>query len=352
LKPSPDRGNSRTDLLIFDSHPIFVAPLFQSEEIMILVAGATGVLGSEIVRRLTARGEKVRAMIRVTSAPEKVERLKMFGAEIVIADVKDPPTLLAACEGAEAVISTITTILTSQPGDSFEATDGAGSKALIDAAKQAGASKFVFVSFDTTKSPDNPLSLAKREAEDHLKESGLNYTILHSTLLCESWLGPMLFADPVACTAKVYGTGTEKLRYVAVADVAEFAVQSLTNPAARNATIPVGGPDEISQRDAVRLFEEAYGKKFNVIEVPEAALEAQWTSAQNPFDKTFAGLMLSVARGFDTGMRPPFDQFPMQMTSPREYVRGKARAEGYSGTVIQRDTIGSNGITESGVELR
>ena len=66
---------------------------------MILVAGATGVLGSEIVRRLAVRGEEVRAMARVTSAPEKVDRLKAMGAEIVRADVKDSQTLRAACAG-------------------------------------------------------------------------------------------------------------------------------------------------------------------------------------------------------------------------------------------------------------
>ena len=158
----------------------------------------------------------------------------------------------------------------------------------------------------------------------------------------------MLFADPAACTAKVYGRGTDKIRYVAVGDVAEFAVQSLKNPAARNATIPIGGPEEISQRDAVRLFEEAYGRKFSVIEVPEAALEAQWTAAQSPFDKTFAGLMLGVARGFDSGTRPPFEQFPMEMTSPRDYVRAQARNSSYSGPVAQRDTSAAEGITETG----
>lgn len=293
---------------------------------MILVAGATGVLGSEIVRRLRARGEKVRAMVRVSSAPEKVERLEKMGAEIVRADVKEPPTLRAACDGVNAVISTITTILTSQPGDSFEATDGEGNKALIDAARKAGVSKFVFVSFDTSKSPDMPLSNAKKDVEEHLKKSGMDYTILHPSLFFESWLGPMLFADPGAGTAKVYGKGTDKLRYVAVADVAEFAVQSLSRPVARNATIPVGGPDEVSQREAVQIFEEAYGKKFSIIEVPEALLEAQLKSAENPFDKTFAGLMLGVARGFDSGVRPPFDKFPMQMTSPREYVQRMAKA--------------------------
>jgi uncharacterized protein YbjT (DUF2867 family) len=319
---------------------------------MVLVAGATGVLGSEIVRRLIARGEKVRAMVRTTSAPEKVERLKRTGAEIVVADVKDPSTLLAACAGVDAVISTITTIVTSQPGDSFEATDREGTKALIDAATQSGARKFVFVSFDTSKSVDYPLSNAKREAEEHLKKSGLDYTILHPSFFCEIWLGPMLFADPVACTAKVYGKGNEKLRYVAVADVAEFAVQALTNPAARNAVIPVGGPEEISQREAVRLFEEAYGKQFNVIEVPEAALEAQWSTAQNPFDKTFAGLMLGLARGFDSGMEPPFDQFPMQMTSPRDYVRGMARASGQAARAEQRESAEADGSSDRGAELR
>jgi NADH dehydrogenase len=317
---------------------------------MILVAGATGVLGSEIVRRLTARGEKVRAMVRTTSAPEKVERLKRAGAEIVVADVKEPPTLLTACAGVDAVISTITTILTSQPGDSFEATDREGTKALIDAARKSGARKFVFVSFDTSKSADNPLSNAKRDAEEHLKKSGLDYTILHPTLYCESWLGPMLFADTVACTAKVYGKGTEKLRYVTVADVAEFAVQSLTNPAARNAVVPVGGPEEISQREAVRVFEEAYGRKFTVIEVSEAALEAQWSTAENPFDKTFAGLMLGVARGFDSGMTPPFEQFPMPLTSPRDYIRRMARASGQN--AIQRESGKTNGSSERGAELR
>jgi uncharacterized protein YbjT (DUF2867 family) len=213
-----------------------------------------------------------------------------------------------------------------------------------------GVSKFVFVSFDTTKTPDNPLSNAKREAEGHLKESGMDYTILHPTLFCESWLGPMLFADTEAGTAKVYGNGTNKIRYVAVADVAEFAVQSLFSPEARNATIPVGGPEEISQREAVRMFEEAYGKKFNVIEIPEAALEAQWSAAQNPFDRTFAGLMLGLARGFGSGVEPPFEKFPMRMTSPREYVRNMARASGVASRSEQRERPVTNG--DRGAELR
>ncbi len=288
---------------------------------MILIAGATGVLGSEIVRRALAAENRVRAMVRSTSNVEAVERLRKAGAEIVVADIKDPASLVPTCKGVDAVISGVTTITTAKPGDSFDATDGQGTINLIDAAANAGVRKFVFVSFDTDHVPDAPLSRAKRSAEQHLKKSGIDYTILHPSLFLESWLGPMLFADPAAGTAKLYGSGTSTFRFIAVADVAELAVQSLTRPAASNATIFFGGPEKISQRDALKLFEDAFGKKFTVTEVPEEALEAQWKGARDPFEKTFAALMLGVARGFEPAADPPFDEFAMRMTTPREYVR-------------------------------
>jgi uncharacterized protein YbjT (DUF2867 family) len=295
---------------------------------MILVAGATGVLGSEVVRNLLVRVGKVRAMTRKTSKPETVDGLRKAGAEIVVADLKDPASLAVACKGVDGVISTVTSVTTAQPGDSFAATDGQGTIALIDAAKQAGARKFVFVSFDADCAAEAPLPRAKRDAERHLKKSGLDYTILHLSLFFETWLGPMLFADPVAGTARVYGAGTQKIRYIAVADVAELAVQSLSRPFASKATIPFGGPEPMSQRDAVKLFEDAFGKRFAVTDVPVEALEAQWKAAQDQLEKSFAALMLGVARGFDAGVEPPFKEFPMQMTSPREYVKRLAKNRG------------------------
>jgi NADH dehydrogenase len=287
---------------------------------MILVAGATGVLGSDIVRNLLARGEKVRAMTRKTSKPEAVDRLRKAGAELVVADLKDPASLAGACKGVDGVISTVTSVTTAQSGDSIAATDGRGTISLVDAARKAGVKKFVFVSFDADSFPDAPLPRAKRDVERHLEKSGLDYTILHPSLFFETWLGPMLFADPVAGTARIYGTGNEKFRYIAVADVAELAVQSLTRPFASKATIPFGGPDPISQREAVKLFEQAFGKKFSVTEIPEEALEAQWKTAVDQLEKSFAALMLGIARGFDVGIEPPFNEFPMRMTTPREYV--------------------------------
>src|SRR5688572_5831885 len=128
---------------------------------MILVAGATGVLGSEVVGRLRKQGKAVRALVRGTSDPNKVSPLERMGAEIVRGDLKDRSSLDVAMRGVDAVISTVTTILTSQPGDSFDATDGEGNRNLIDAARAANAKHFVFVSFDTSRVPDSPLTAAK-----------------------------------------------------------------------------------------------------------------------------------------------------------------------------------------------
>ena len=225
----------------------------------------------------------------------------------------------------EAVISTVTIVLTAQPGDSFAATDAAGTMNLIDAARAAGLGHFVFVSFDTSVVPECPLSRAKLTAEEHLTRSGLTYSILHPSLFMESWLGPVLFADTAAGTATVYGAGTTKIRYIAVANVAELAVQCLTAPMARNAIIPFGGPEELSQLDAVRIFEQGHAKPFAVTAVPEQALEAQWRTANDPFEKTFAALTLGLARGLDSGMRPPYESFPMEMVTVWDFVRGAGR---------------------------
>jgi uncharacterized protein YbjT (DUF2867 family) len=288
---------------------------------MILVAGATGALGSDIVRRLLARGERVRALVRSTSDAAKVDSLEKSGAEIARGDLKDPDSLQSACRGVKAVISTVSMIGTGKEGDSFEATDSEGTRSLIDAARAAGAERFLFISFDLAGMPDAPIVRAKGEVEDYLKSSGLNYTIIQPSFFMENWLGPMLFADTVLGTAKVYGEGTAKIRYVSASDVAELAAQAVINPAAENVTIQFGGPDGVSQRDAVQIFEEELGKPFTVTEIPEAALEAQWSATGNPMEKTFAALMLSLARGKNAGREPPLHEYAMKMTSVREFAR-------------------------------
>ncbi|MDQ3949910.1 MAG: NmrA family NAD(P)-binding protein, partial [Gemmatimonadota bacterium] len=145
---------------------------------MILVAGATGALGGEICRRLIARRKPVRALVRATSDPDKVEALTKLGCEVVVGDLKHRASLDAACEDVDAVISTVSMIGTGKPGDSFEATDERGTLNLIAAAKAAGVDHFVYVSFDTDSVPDSPLRNAKAKVEESLRASSMTYTIL------------------------------------------------------------------------------------------------------------------------------------------------------------------------------
>jgi uncharacterized protein YbjT (DUF2867 family) len=291
---------------------------------MILVAGATGALGGEICRRLIIRGKPVRALVRATSDPAKVEALAKAGAKVVVGDLKHRASLDDACEDADAVISTVSMITTAKPGDSFEATDERGTLNLIGAAKAAKVDHFIYVSFDTDRVPDSPLRNAKAKVQEALRASSMTYTILQPSYFMESWLGPHLGVDVANARAQIFGSGDRKMDYVSLTDVAELAVQSLTNPAARNATIRFGGPQSLTQREAIRAFEEAAGRAFQVQEIPEQALEAQWQGATDPMQRTYAALMLGCARGHEVPAADVLEKFPIRMTTVREFAERTA----------------------------
>jgi uncharacterized protein YbjT (DUF2867 family) len=294
---------------------------------MILVAGATGNLGSEICRRLRARGAAVRGLARATSSPERVQTLEAMGVDVVRGDLRDRASLEIACRGVETVISTVSMIVTAKEGDSFDDTDNAGTRALVDAARSTGVRHFIFVSFDWSAFPDSPLCRAKRDVERSLVESGLTYTILHPALFMESWLGPIIGLDPIAATARILGTGDNRLSYVALGDVAELAVQCVTNLAANNATIPLGGPEAMRQRDAIGIFEDVIGRAFTLTHIPEEALREQWTSAADPFSKTFAALMLGASRDFVVDNLEVKRSFDLELTPVRRYAERVAGVE-------------------------
>ena len=295
---------------------------------MILVAGATGGLGGLICQRLRDRGESVRALVRPTSSAERVEWLRGLGVEICPGNLRDPASLDPAAHGADVVISTVTVIRTAQPGDSFDDTDNAGTRALVDAAKRAGVSQFIFISFEHDRFEESPIVRAKREVERELRESGIPYTVLQPSLFMEVWLGPHLGVDAAAGTAKIFGSGDRPVNYVSVRDVAEYAVSCVRNPAVMNRTIRVGGPESVTQRDAVRIFEDAFGKPFQVTQVPEDALVAQWRDASDPFARTFSSLMLGAARGDPTAAADLERPFPISLTSVRDYALNLARSTG------------------------
>jgi hypothetical protein len=121
----------------------------------------------------------------------------------------------------------------------------------------------------------------------------------------------------------------EKIKYrgLAIKDVAAFAAASLDNPAGQNAVIQLGGPDDLSVLDAVRIFEQESGQTFELQNVPDEALRAQMAAAPGSLGKTFSGLMIGLNEVGTIDMEETLRNFPIQLTSVREYARQMIAAE-------------------------
>ena len=286
----------------------------------VLVAGATGFLGSEICRQLISRNKHVKGLVRITSDSNKVAKLKELGIETMEGDLKDKGSLENSLRGVSAIISTVSSTLSRGEGDTIQTVDEEGQINLIDAAVGAGVTQFIYVSFCEMPG-ESPLQSAKRKVEKHLTKSGLNYTILQPTYFMEVWLSPMLGFDYPNAKATIYGEGKNKVSWIAIKDVASFAVAALDNPAAKNTVIELGGPQALSPLEVVDIFEVSKEKKFELQFVPEDAITAQRDEAQDPLSKSFAALTLGVVNGSEINMKNTLDVFPMQLTSVNDYAR-------------------------------
>ncbi len=151
---------------------------------MILVVGATGMLGGAIVRRLVGRGEQVRALVR--DAYGKAA-LGQAGAEPVWGDLKEAASLVAACKGVSTVVTTANSA--GRGGDdNVETVDLNGNRYLIEAATEAGVEHFIFISAQG-EHPTSPVPFlqAKGLASKLLRESGMGYTVLLPDIYMDVW---------------------------------------------------------------------------------------------------------------------------------------------------------------------
>jgi uncharacterized protein YbjT (DUF2867 family) len=226
----------------------------ERKQAMILIAGATGNLGGTITRMLLAQGQSVRILARVQS---NYQPLADLGAQVVLGDLKERSSLDAACEGAEIVI---TTASAGERGgeDTVQTVDWEGNRNLIDAAKTAGVKQFIFVSvaFADAKS-FVPIWQAKGQTEDYLRESGLPYTIIapngYMEVLIPMVVGmPAMMGQPVT----IVGEGRRKHSYISMGDVAAFVLAALGHSSALNRKLTLGGPEPLSLRDAVAIYEQ------------------------------------------------------------------------------------------------
>ncbi len=294
---------------------------------MILVAGSTGLLGSEICRQLIAQQKNVRALVRKTSSPEKVDALKQIGCGLAEGDFKDKASLINACSGCDAVISTVSSTLSRQEGDNIQTVDHDGNLNLIAAAKETGVKHFIFISFRHQYSPESPLTEAKRSAEQAIIGSGMKYTILQASIFTEVWLSPALGFNYNDHTAQIPGDGNQTISFVSYKDVASFAALSIYNPLAENKILEIGGPEALTPAQVIKEFENSSSHFFTVQYIPVAALQQQLKNATDPLQKVFAGLMIFYANGDAMDMKPVLEKISVKLHSVKDYAQAVLKKE-------------------------
>ena len=297
----------------------------------ILIVGATGVVGGDIAHKLRKQGHSVRALVRGGAGHPKAQALQEANIEMSEGNLTQPATLDRACEGAETVISTATS-MPSGANDGLRRVDHEGALALIDAAARAGVKRFIYTSYSGNIRIDSPLETAKRDCENRLLGCAMQAIILRPSYFMEMWLSPALGFDPLHGSVRIYGSGEARVNYISAFDVADFAVEAATRKyAEKNTILEMGGPEPLSQLDAVRIFEQVLKTKINLEHVPLEALEAQYRSATDPLQKTFAALTLAYAKGdIIHGAAALGRQYGIKLHSVEQYAAGFGKQTGES----------------------
>ncbi len=252
---------------------------------MILVAGGTGNLGTEVVRRLRARQLAVRVLTR---AAERARHLAGEGVEIVVGDVRDGRSVARAMGGVRTVVSAMHGFAGVEAAG-VEAVDRDGNANLIRAARASGAEHLVLLSILGAAS-SHPMALfrAKHAAEVALEQSGLAWTIVRPTAYMETWL--MVMGEPVQRGGKimVFGRGENPINFVSVRDVAAFVERAVLDSSMRGRGLDVGGPENLTFIEFARRIERAAGRAGVTRHVPRPVMRIASTLLA-PFKPAVAG---------------------------------------------------------------
>ncbi len=269
----------------------------------VLVVGATGQLGGAIARQLLGAGVPVRALARNR---EKLKPLEAGGAEIAGVDLLDLPAVSEACRGIDQVISTANNNMGSGSTSPGRVDLGAHQN-LCAAARNAHVRRLVYVSFRGVTSDEYvDIFRLKWYIEDAIRRSGVPYVLLRPTAFMDVWIDQIL-AGRIRKKggALIFGDGTAVANYVAVEDVARFAVAILGRPELVNEIIEVGGPSNLSLNDLATLVERRLGASGRRQHIPLAAMKLLPPFVR-PFNEV-AARMMTLGRFAASESRPFLD---------------------------------------------
>ncbi len=286
---------------------------------MILVVGATGVLGAEICRLLRESGEEARALVRHGSSRE--ERLKNLGVSVVYGDLASRVALEEACSDAKIVITTATAMSSTEKGNSLRAVDRDGQLLLVDVAKAAGVEHFIHISLSPNLSGNSPLVRYKREVAAAVRASGMRWTILQPSVFMDTWLSSLLGWDFAKAKAMVFGSGAAPVSYISVNDVARYAVLATHDSRLWNREIPLGGPADLSPNEVVGIFESVSKRKYKVRKAPAPMLALLSPVVSLIDDRIGSGMALGAECSKGDRIRSPLQmELGLKLTTVRDYA--------------------------------
>jgi NADH dehydrogenase len=243
---------------------------------MIVVTGASGYLGSHIVKRLVEMDRPTRAMVRSRQAAEKEERLKDLSVDWVEADVTRPETLGPALEGVTAIVHTVA-IAIEKGGRSYEAINYQGTVNIVEAARAANVQRFINIS-QLGAASDLPYRFlaSKGKAQEYVAASDLDWTTFRPSVI---W-GPEdefanTFARLVPFSPIIYPIiGDEKAVFqpVWVEDVVTSVVKAIDDPATMGSEYELGGPEVLTLEEIERRTMKAVGAQRQMVRFPMPVL--------------------------------------------------------------------------------
>ncbi|MEO0566038.1 MAG: NmrA family NAD(P)-binding protein, partial [Chloroflexota bacterium] len=236
----------------------------------------------------------------------------------------------AACAGANMIFASVASML-GYGKNAARHVDAEGHRNLIDIAIENDVDHFVYMSTQEA-TYDNPVSFfrIKAQIEDYLRNSGLSYTVLRASAFFSPHVEMIGEGVLKGGKALIMGQGDNPRNFIANCDVARFAVIALTDPRARNQTIDIGGPENLTSREVAEIYARVVGVEAKTQVVPRLVPQVM----QRVFKPFYTGMSDIMAAILDADTRPKaFDASPVretygiELTRLEDWVRNQVEAE-------------------------
>ena len=233
---------------------------------MLLLTGATGLVGSALLRRLTAVGEPVRCLVRDPRrlGPERVR------VQIALGDLSDPPSFRNALRGVDTVVHLAASIR-DQPHGSIEELNAIATWRMVEAAERAGVERFVFFSALNASAHNRTRFLrAKALAEEAVRASALRTTVFAPSIIYAPGDPFLTLLGRLALLPVMPMSGAGRARYQPIwaHDVAECVLGALDAGAAADERYELAGPEVLTHRNIVELALRAQHRHRRIVHVP------------------------------------------------------------------------------------